>query len=196
MSLDPEWLLALIAIAFLAGCIDTLAGGGGLLTIPVLMFAGLQPAQALATNKCHAFAGTLTATLNLTRHGQINWRWIWPYALTAFVCSIAGALTLRFSEPEWLAQWVQVLLIVAAAYFGLVRMPTDRISPPENRALDRDWPSGSDWLLRWIFWPRNRIPFCACLGCRTRIWPTAGDCACQSTQCDDESRCIFNLRHQ
>ena len=129
MSLDPEWLLALIAIAFLAGCIDTLAGGGGLLTIPVLMFAGLQPAQALATNKCQAFAGTLTATLNLTRHGQINWRWIWPYALTAFVCSIAGALTLRFSEPEWLAQWVPVLLIVAAAYFGLVRMPTDRISP-------------------------------------------------------------------
>lgn len=131
MSLEPEWLLALAAIAFIAGCIDTLAGGGGLLTIPVLMFAGLSPGQALATNKCQAFAGTLAATLNLTRHGQIRWRWIWPYALAAFAASVGGALVLRLSEPDWLAQWVPVLLIAAALYFGFVRMPTDRITPIE-----------------------------------------------------------------
>ncbi|NBS11150.1 MAG: hypothetical protein EBS77_00570 [Gammaproteobacteria bacterium] len=129
MSLEPEWLVALTAVAFLAGCLDTLAGGGGLLTIPVLMFAGLHPAQALATNKCQAFAGTLTATLKLTHHGQIQWRWIWPYALVAFLCSIVGALALRLSEPDWLAQWVPLLLIGAALYFGLVRMPTDREIP-------------------------------------------------------------------
>ncbi|WP_163505256.1 TSUP family transporter, partial [Escherichia coli] len=48
---SPMVLVALFFVAILAGFIDSLAGGGGLLTVPALMAAGMPPAQALATNK-------------------------------------------------------------------------------------------------------------------------------------------------
>lgn len=54
---SPTVLVVLFFVAILAGFIDSLAGGGGLLTVPALMAAGLPPAQALATNKRRPAAG-------------------------------------------------------------------------------------------------------------------------------------------
>lgn len=51
--------LALFGAAFLAGAIDAIAGGGGLITVPVLLAAGLSPAEALATNKLQGCAGKI-----------------------------------------------------------------------------------------------------------------------------------------
>lgn len=126
MTLDVEWLLLLAAVAFLAGTIDTLAGGGGLLTIPSFLMAGLSPAEALATNKCQAFAGTLTATLRLAGKGHLDLKRLWPLAVWVFSLSILGALALRMSAgSEWLSRAVPVLLIVAALYFAIARMPSE-----------------------------------------------------------------------
>ena len=124
MTIDPQWLILLAAVALLAGTIDTLAGGGGLITIPVFLMAGLSPAAALATNKCQAFAGTLTAASRLVYSGHLNLKTLWPYALLAFVSSLLGAWALRESAgAPWLERLVPILLILAALYFGLVRMP-------------------------------------------------------------------------
>ncbi len=124
MIIDAEWLVLLAAVAFIAGFVDTLAGGGGLITIPAFLFAGFTPAQALATNKCQAFAGTLTASVRLMTSGHLKIRALWPYALLAFAMALAGAWSLReVSEANWLDRVVPILLLAAAAYFGLVRLP-------------------------------------------------------------------------
>ncbi|MFO5836669.1 TSUP family transporter, partial [Klebsiella pneumoniae] len=61
-AVSPLVLVVLFFVAILAGFIDSLAGGGGLLTVPALMAAGMPPAQALATNKLQARGGSLPAT--------------------------------------------------------------------------------------------------------------------------------------
>ena len=127
MILEPEWLLLLAGAAFLAGVIDTLAGGGGLITIPAFMFAGMPPAVALATNKCQAFAGTLTASLRLIHTGHLDFKRLWPYALVAFLASLSGAYVLSQSAgSDWLEWAVPLLLLGASLYFGFVNLPNDR----------------------------------------------------------------------
>ena len=116
--------MLLATVGFIAGFIDTLAGGGGLITIPAFLFAGLSPGQALATNKCQAFAGTLTVSLKLMVSGHLKVRSLWPYATFAFGMALLGAWTLReVSEADWLERAVPLLLLLAAGYFGFVRLP-------------------------------------------------------------------------
>ena len=111
MIIDAEWLILLATVAFIAGFVDTLAGGGGLITIPAFLFAGFTPAQALATNKCQAFAGTLTASLRLISSGHLKIRSLWPHALLAFGMALAGAWSLReVSDADWMPLRLSVLL--------------------------------------------------------------------------------------
>lgn len=64
---SPLLLGVLFFVAMLAGFIDSIAGGGGLLTIPALMAAGMSPANALATNKLQACGGSISATIYFIR---------------------------------------------------------------------------------------------------------------------------------
>jgi uncharacterized protein len=73
-GLDFDGLAVLFAVAALAGCFDSIAGGGGLLTIPALLLAGLDPVSAIATNKLQGAAATLSATATFARRGLIDWR--------------------------------------------------------------------------------------------------------------------------
>ena len=58
-GVDPQTLVLLCAVAGLAGCVDAIGGGGGLLTVPALMLTGLDPVSAIATNKAQGAAGDL-----------------------------------------------------------------------------------------------------------------------------------------
>ena len=71
-TLASETLLLLIVIAGIAGMVDAIAGGGGLLALPALLWAGLPPVQALATNKLQGTFGTLTASVHYVRKGEID----------------------------------------------------------------------------------------------------------------------------
>jgi uncharacterized protein len=111
-------VLALLALsAFVAGIIDALAGGGGLITIPALMAAGVPPVQAIATNKLQSSVGTAGAVFAFARQGRIDFRrFLWP-AVGAFTGSVAGAVALQAVDPSLLAGLVPVLLVAMAAYF-------------------------------------------------------------------------------
>ena len=68
-------LLALLALAaFAAGFVDGIAGGGGLITIPALLMAGLDPVSAIATNKLQGVFGTGSALYAYMRRGLVVWR--------------------------------------------------------------------------------------------------------------------------
>lgn len=112
---------ALVLVAVAAGCFDAIAGGGGLLTVPALLLAGLDPVSAIATNKLQGSAGTLSGTLAFARRGLIDWRAAWPVALVAAAAGIAGALCVGLVSRPVLEAAVPCVLVAVAIYFATAR---------------------------------------------------------------------------
>ena len=80
----------LFVAALCAGFLDTLAGGGGLITIPALVLSGVPPLAALGTNKLQACVGVATSSFLLFRRGKLDWLALRGLMLTAFIGSAAG----------------------------------------------------------------------------------------------------------
>ncbi len=119
MEFSAEIALLLFFVAMLAGIIDAIAGGGGLIVIPALLATGLPPDGAIATNKIGGIAGSTAATLHFLRMRQIdikNSRWM---ALGAFTGSLAGAVALTQVDSSVLSRLIPILLIGFALYFLL-----------------------------------------------------------------------------
>jgi hypothetical protein len=114
---ETEFFLFLFALA--AGLVDAIAGGGGLITLPALLWAGLGPLEALATNKAQGVFGTATASANFLRLGLIDLR----RAALAFGCAFAGAasgtLFIRQLGGDLLNWLIPMLLIAFSLYFLL-----------------------------------------------------------------------------
>ncbi|GIG54777.1 TSUP family transporter [Demequina activiva] len=134
MEVTWEVLALLALVALLAGCLDTLAGGGGLLTVPALLLAGLPPLQALATNKLQAPAGTGMATYQVIRKHGVRWADVrWPM-LWAFLGSVAGTVAILFLSTDALEIVIPLVLALIAAYFLLV--PRSHEPPARPRMSD------------------------------------------------------------
>lgn len=117
-SAGPE-LLALLALAGLgAGFIDSIAGGGGLITLPVLMLAGVPPDQALATNKVQGTFGSATAALSYARSGLVDLRRQGRAAVMAGVASVFGALLVTWLPTQGLRVVLPVVLLGIAGFFA------------------------------------------------------------------------------
>jgi uncharacterized protein len=108
-------LILLFALAVFAGLIDTMAGGGGLLVVPGLMAAGLDPVSAFATNKFQAIFGTASATAHFWRKGRVSLKKHLLPAIVAFLSSIGGAVALTRLDPGLLKAAVPFILISIAS---------------------------------------------------------------------------------
>ncbi len=113
-----EWwhylLLSLAGAA--AGFIDAIAGGGGLIALPALLWAGLPPQVALGTNKLQSSCGTLLAVAHYTRAGLTRWRGLrFGFAIT-FAAGAGGAWAAAKMDPALLRRVVSVLLVAVAIY--------------------------------------------------------------------------------
>ncbi|WP_372839313.1 TSUP family transporter [Phaeovulum sp.] len=117
VSLDLA--LMLIAAAFAAGFVDSIAGGGGLITVPALLLAGASPLQALSTNKVQGVFGAATAALSFAARGHVNLRRQIGAAAIALAAGIAGALLVSIIPTEPLRLVLPVVLIGIAAFFWL-----------------------------------------------------------------------------
>jgi len=118
-ALSLDIILVLSAIAILAGFVDAIAGGGGLITVPALLWAGVPPLNALATNKLQGSFGSGTASYRFWRKGHINLsELLWPIAL-AFIGAALGTWTVQHIHNDWLNQIIPILLIGVALYFAL-----------------------------------------------------------------------------
>ncbi|MEL6437104.1 MAG: TSUP family transporter [Pseudomonadota bacterium] len=117
---DATSLLAVLAIAaFLAGFVDSIAGGGGLITVPALVLAGLSPVEALGTNKLQGLFGAGTAAWSYGRKGHVDLKAQWPSALIAFAASMVGAVVATMVPGEWFRAVLPFLLVAIALYFWL-----------------------------------------------------------------------------
>lgn len=131
-TLGEHWawiLVALAAVAFVAAVLDTLAGGGGLITVPALLLAGLPPVNALATNKLQAPGGSGMATWRVLRMGLVDWKVVRVPMLAAFAGSIAGTLLVLALPDGVLDVAIPIVLALIALYVVFVpnaHIPADR----------------------------------------------------------------------
>lgn len=119
---DPvmEWEIValMVAVAAAAGFVDAIAGGGGLLTLPALMMAGLPPVAAIATNKLQGTFGVAASSFAFWRAGLIDLRRLAPAVGAVAAGAAAGSLLVQGLDLAWLESAVPLILIAVAAYFA------------------------------------------------------------------------------
>jgi uncharacterized protein len=112
--------LALLALAgFMAGFVDSIAGGGGLLALPALLLAVQDPVSALATNKLQGSFGTASATYVYWKKGHIKISQHWPAVAATFIAAACGVLAIKFAPTQFLKAALPLILIVIAIYFAV-----------------------------------------------------------------------------
>lgn len=117
-DLAVQTVLILAVAAFVAGFVDSIAGGGGLITVPALLLAGLSPVDALGTNKLQGLFGSGSATLAYAAKGQVDPRRHMPSALLALAGSAFGALAATVVPADVLRGALPVVLIAIALFFA------------------------------------------------------------------------------
>jgi uncharacterized membrane protein YfcA len=116
---EPWQIALLFATGLVAGFVDTLAGGGGLLTLPVLLNFCPDPKLALGTNKLQATFGSSSATLHFARAGALSARDCFRACLLAFVGALAGSVLVQQLDSQRLKQIVPLLLFAVAIFVWL-----------------------------------------------------------------------------
>lgn len=115
-DLDPQIILILILFGFLAAFIDSVVGGGGLISLPALLFTGLSPTAAVATNKLAGTFGSLTSTISFYRSGTIDLKQIGKFFPLAFIGAMAGAWIVTLIDPALLKPLMLVMLAAVLLY--------------------------------------------------------------------------------
>jgi uncharacterized protein len=116
-SLTIDTLILLFLFGATGGFVDSIAGGGGLITIPALLAAGMNPVAALATNKAQAMFGSFTASLTYARNGQVklgNMKWA---IIFTFIGSSLGTVAVQYLAVDFLTQMIPLLIALSALYF-------------------------------------------------------------------------------
>ena len=119
MEIDLLLLGILLLTGLGAGMIDAMAGGGGLITLPVLLASGLSPVEALATNKLQGSCGTLAASAYFVRKGLVDLHAMRTMIAFTFIGSVSGTLLVQAIDNSRLATVMPLLLIAIALYFAL-----------------------------------------------------------------------------
>ncbi|WP_426267525.1 TSUP family transporter [Sphingomonas sp. LHG3443-2] len=114
--IEPWLYPVLTGVAFVAGFIDAIAGGGGLIIMPALLVSGVPPLQALGTNKLQSMCGTFVAMRNYGSKGLIDWRPNLATALIVFAGAAGGAILVQYVDARTLALVIPLLLLANAVY--------------------------------------------------------------------------------
>jgi len=113
---DLSLLLILFVLGFAAAFIDSVVGGGGLIALPALLFAGLNPAAAVATNKLAGTIGSLTSTFMFYRSGKLDLSSVYKLFPLGFIGSMLGAWTVHLMNPEMLKPLMLIMLSIVGVY--------------------------------------------------------------------------------
>lgn len=116
VDVDPSVLMILMVFGFLASFIDSVVGGGGLIALPALLFTGMSPATAVATNKLVGTMGSFTSTLMFYRSGKLDLKSLYKLFPLVFIASMLGAWTVHLMDPEVLKPLMLIMLAAVAIY--------------------------------------------------------------------------------
>jgi len=119
----------LVAMGFLAGIINTMAGGGSNLTIPALMVMGLPADIANATNRVSVFFQSLTAAKGFKSHGKLDIPDLKKIVGVTLIGGLAGALLASYMPAEWLKPTLLFAMITMA---GIILFKPSAVAAPEG----------------------------------------------------------------
>lgn len=117
LGLDVHFVLILFFVAVVAGFVDSIAGGGGMITMPSLLLSGLPPHLALGTNKLQACFGSFSASIQFYKKGYLDLTKCRLLASIIFLASILGTFLTIHTNPDFLARIAPFFLLGFAIYF-------------------------------------------------------------------------------
>jgi len=129
--MPPMELLLVSLASLLAGFVDAIVGGGGLILVPALFatFPSAHPATLFGTNKCASIWGTGMATWQYSRRVQLRWASLWPAAVAGFAGSLGGAWLVTAISPDFLRKLLPLVLLAVLVY-TLARKELGRAHAP------------------------------------------------------------------
>lgn len=116
MELDILKLILLCAAGFIAAFVDSIAGGGGLISVPAYILAGFPPHFALGTNKFSATCGSLFSSFTFFKHGKIMIKFVKFIVPCTFIGAIVGTKSVLSMNQEFLYPLVSVLILAVGLY--------------------------------------------------------------------------------
>ena len=127
LTILPSTYLIILPLIFLAGFIDAIAGGGGLISLPAYLVAGLPPHIALANNKFSSCFGTLFSTARYFKHGMIDLKIAGISAFFALLGSFVGAKIVLLLDPFFL-NYILVVLLPLITIFTYIKKDIGQIN--------------------------------------------------------------------
>ena len=119
MEYSVQIIGLLFFVALVAGFIDAIAGGGGLITIPALLMTGMPPALALGTNKLQACGGSFSASLYFIRQRAVNVRAVWLLLVMTFIGATLGTILIQQVDASIVKKILPFLIFAIGVYFLL-----------------------------------------------------------------------------
>jgi uncharacterized protein len=171
-----ETLAALGGVALVAGFVDSIAGGGGLLSVPALWLSGLDPVSTLATNKLQGTFGTASATYAFWKKGALEPSRHVISILMCFAGAALGVAAVSFAPTSLLKAVMPPLLVLIALYFALAPKMNDQNSKPRLPAAAFTFGfgpalgfydgifgpgTGSFFMLALVWWKPPAAPNCS-----------------------------------
>lgn len=116
LDLELSTIILLFVLGFLAAFIDSVVGGGGLISLPALMFTGLSPSAAVATNKLAGTMGSFTSTVTFYRSGKLELKTIIKLFPIVFIAAAIGAWIVHLMDPTLLKPLMLIMLAGVLVY--------------------------------------------------------------------------------
>nr|WP_263313003.1 TSUP family transporter [Mammaliicoccus sp. Marseille-Q6498] len=116
MDFDINLLLIIMLFGLIAAFIDSVVGGGGLISLPALLAVGMDPAVALGTNKLASSFGSLTSTLKFIKAKKVDFDIVGKLFPLSFIGSILGAITATYLPPEYFKPLAIIILALVTIY--------------------------------------------------------------------------------
>ena len=134
MTIHYWTLLIICPLVFAASLLDAVAGGGGLISLPAYLIAGLPPHNAIATNKLSSSIGTVASTARFIRNKCVDWPSAIPSALLAVLGSIAGAKLILMIDDNAI-RYIMLVLVPVLAFVVLKKrdLSTDELEPVSRK---------------------------------------------------------------
>ncbi len=129
--------LFLFLAGLLAGTVDAIAGGGGLISVPVLLSIGLPPHLAFGTNKLQSSVGTLMAAGRYYRHGLISLKSVYEGVIFGFMGAVAGAVSMQMLDTKILQLIIPFLLLGILLY--MLFSPHGKMDQPSLPRMPATW---------------------------------------------------------
>ena len=113
---SPNWAMLLFLVGLTAGFVDSITGSGGLITVPALLAAGLNPTQALATNKLQSSGGAFSASYYFVRKGMVKLKDLRLAIALTFIGSAVGTTLVQMIDASVLEHVIPFLMIGITSY--------------------------------------------------------------------------------